>query len=65
MGVWAFHGAKDPVVPLNESERMIAVLKRVGCRDVKLTVYPEATHDSWTQTYNNPALYDWFLQHHR
>jgi hypothetical protein len=30
---------------------------------VKLTVYPEATHDSWTKTYNNPELYKWFLRH--
>ena len=23
LGVWAFHGGKDPVVPLEESERMV------------------------------------------
>jgi predicted peptidase len=65
MGVWAFHGGKDPVVPLSESERMVAALKKVGCTDVKLTVYPEAQHDSWTETYNNPELYEWFLKHSR
>jgi len=65
MGVWAFHGGKDPVVNPEESERMISALKRAGCQDVKLTIYPEAGHDSWTETYNNPALYDWFLKHHR
>jgi predicted peptidase len=65
LGVWAFHGAKDPVVSLEESERMVNALKRAGCQDVKLTVYPEATHDSWTETYNNPELYEWFLKHSR
>lgn len=65
LGVWAFHGAKDPVVPLNESERMVEVLKRYGAKDVKLTVYPEADHDSWTATYNNPDFYQWLLQHRR
>jgi len=65
LGVWAFHGGKDPVVPLAESERMIDTLKRTGCKDVELTVYPEAQHDSWTETYNNPRLYDWFLAHQR
>lgn len=65
LGVWAFHGGKDPVVPLAESERMIDVLKKAGCTDVKLTVYPEAGHDSWTEAYNNSELYDWFLQHSR
>ncbi|MBI5387016.1 MAG: prolyl oligopeptidase family serine peptidase [Verrucomicrobia bacterium] len=65
LGVWAFHGAKDPVVRLEESERMVEAFKKAGCTDVKLTVYPEAQHDSWTESYNNPALYEWFLQHQR
>lgn len=63
--VWAFHGAKDPVVPIEESERMIRALEEAKCKEVKFTVYPEAQHDSWTETYNNPALYDWFLNHKR
>ena len=65
LGVWAFHGAKDPVVKLSESERMVEALKRVGVTDVQLTVYPEAQHDSWTETYANPKLYEWFLAHER
>ncbi len=65
LGVWAFHGGKDPVVPLEESQRMVDALKKVGAQDVKLTVYPEAGHDSWTETYNNPELYDWLLKHER
>ncbi len=59
--IWVFHGAKDPVVKLEESERLVNALKRAG-NNAKLTVYPEANHDSWTETYNNPVLYDWFLQ---
>jgi predicted peptidase len=65
LGVWAFHGGKDPVVPLEESQRMVDALKKAGAQDVKLTVYPEAQHDSWTETYKNPALYDWLLKHER
>jgi predicted peptidase len=61
--VWAFHGAKDPVVKLEESEKMVDAFKRVGSQNVELTVYPEATHDSWTETYNNPKLYEWLLSH--
>lgn len=63
--VWAFHGGKDPVVPLVESERMVEALKKAGVKDVQLTVYPEAQHDSWTATYNNPKLYEWLLAHER
>lgn len=65
LGVWAFHGGKDPVVPTQESQRMVDLLKKRGAQDVKLTVYPEAGHDSWTATYNNPELYDWLLAHTR
>ncbi len=63
--VWAFHGAKDGVVVLAESERMIAALKKAGVKELELTVYPEAGHDSWTEAYNNPKLYEWFLAHER
>jgi predicted peptidase len=62
--VWVFHGAKDPTVPLQSSTEMVEALKKAG-GDVQLTVYPEAQHDCWTETYNNPKLYEWFLSHHR
>jgi len=62
--VWVFHGAKDTTVPLEESQRMVDALKRFG-GNVKFTVYPEAKHDSWTQAYGNPELYEWFLRHQR
>lgn len=65
LGVWAFHGAKDPVVPMAESQRMVAAVKKAGVTDVKLTIYPEAQHDAWTETYRNPELYEWFLAHKR
>lgn len=59
---WAFHGAKDPIVPLTESQKMVDRLKSCG-GDVTLTVYPEAGHDSWTETYDNPEVYSWLLKH--
>ena len=65
LGVWAFHGGKDPIVPVEESQRMIDLLKKTGVKDAKLTVYPEAGHDSWTETYRNPELYEWLLSHSR
>ncbi|MBL9174360.1 MAG: prolyl oligopeptidase family serine peptidase [Verrucomicrobiales bacterium] len=63
LGVWAFHGAKDNVVPLSESQDMVRALKETGCRDIQLTVFPEAGHDAWTEAYSNPKLYEWFLRH--
>lgn len=64
--IWAFHGGKDPVVPVAESERMVkAVRDRAGNQHVKLTIYPDALHDAWTETYNNPQLYEWLLAQKR
>lgn len=63
--IWAFHGAKDKTIPLERSEQMIEAVKARGNDRAKLTVYPDAEHDSWTETYNNPELYEWFLSHKR
>jgi len=60
--VWAFHGAKDPAVPIIMSEVMVRAINRAG-GNAKLTTYPNAGHDSWTATYTNQELYDWFLSH--
>ncbi len=65
LGVWVFHGAKDTSVPLAESEQMVAALKTAGVADLQFTVYPEAKHDSWTETYANPEIYAWLLKHRR
>jgi predicted peptidase len=63
--VWAFHGAKDTVVKPEESQRMIDALKKSGAKEVELTIYPDAQHDSWTETYNNPKFYEWLLAHQK
>lgn len=60
--VWAFHGAKDPLVPVQRSQEMVNAVNQAG-GNAKLTIYPEAEHDSWTQTYSNDELYQWFLSH--
>jgi hypothetical protein len=43
---------------------MVDALRNVGS-DVKFTIYPQAGHDSWTETYQNPELYEWFLDQKR
>ena len=62
--VWAFHGGSDLTVPLAGDQETVDAVRKLG-GDVKFTVYPGVGHDSWTQTYNNPELYDWFLQHNK
>lgn len=62
--VWAFHGDADEIVPVSDTYRTVDAIKALG-GNVQLTVYPGVGHDSWTQTYNNPELYAWFLRHER
>lgn len=58
---WVFHGAKDGAVPLAKSEEMVEAIKKAG-GEPKFTIYPEAGHDSWTESYNNAELYTWLLK---
>lgn len=64
MPVWAFHGQLDDVVLPHRSHDMVSALQKAG-GDVKLTMYPDLQHNSWTATYSNPDLYDWFLAHEK
>ena len=64
LATWVFHGAKDTGVPLERSQEMVDELTKRGGTP-KLTIYPNAGHDSWTETYNNPKLYDWLLEQRR
>jgi predicted peptidase len=62
--VWVFHGAQDRVIPVERSREMVDALNQHG-GNAKLTIYPEAGHDAWTDTYDNPELYEWLLQQKR
>jgi predicted peptidase len=62
--VWAFHGAKDKVVPIEFDQKMVGAIKAAG-GNVKFTIYPEAGHDVWSQTYSNPEMYRWLFQQKR
>ena len=65
LGIWAFHGGRDDVVPLDESARLVELLRELRVKDLHFTIYPEAGHDAWTETYANPKLYEWLLKHRR
>lgn len=58
--IWAFHGAKDDIVPVEETKILVDILKEYGS-SIKYTEYPDAGHDAWTETYNNPEVYEWLL----
>lgn len=59
--IWAHHGAKDPTVAVEESERMVDAVNRSG-GNAKLTVYPDVEHASWVPAYENSLVFDWLLE---
>lgn len=62
--VWAFHGDADDVVPITATEQIVSELRALDA-DVRFTRYAGVGHDSWTETYENPAFYEWLLSHRR
>lgn len=60
VAIWAFHGAKDPLVAVAGSRDLVAALKSVGSR-VKYTEYPEVGHDAWTRAFAEGELPDWLF----
>lgn len=65
LSIWVFHGAKDTTVPASRSEAMVKALKDAGAEHVKFTLYPDAGHDAWTETYRNPEVWEWLLKQKR
>ena len=60
--IWAFHGALDPTVFVEESEKMVNAVNAHG-GSAKLTVYPDKLHDAWSATYANIEVFEWLLAH--
>jgi predicted peptidase len=58
--IWAFHGEKDDIVPPEESKRMIAAIKQIHTNpEPRLTLFPEANHNSWDNAYRSEKLGTW------
>lgn len=62
--IWAFHGAKDRMVSVTQTEGMIAAIRKAGGQP-RVTIYPEMDHDSWTATYANEDVFTWMLAQKR
>jgi len=58
--IWAFQGAKDPVVPPERSREMAEAVRRAGGKP-RYTEYPDVAHDSWTPAYRDPELLAWLF----
>lgn len=60
--LWIFHGERDDVVPVEESRQIYTYLQSIGHENLKLTLYSDLKHDSWTRTYENREVYDFLLK---
>ncbi|KAF2508731.1 prolyl oligopeptidase family serine peptidase [Flavobacterium zhairuonense] len=57
-----FHGLLDDVVNVDYAITIYKELKKCNAKDVQLTIFDDAGHNSWTRVYDNAAIYDWMLQ---
>jgi predicted peptidase len=62
--IWAFHGEKDPTVPVAGSRNMIAALKTAGAAP-RYTEYPGMGHNSWISAYATDELWEWVFAQQR
>jgi len=58
--IWIFHGDNDTVVYTKRSRDMFKALKAVKA-NVQYTEYENTGHDSFTKTYKNDKVLDWFF----
>jgi hypothetical protein len=61
---WFFHGAKDDVVPPQNSIELADHLKKHSNK-VRISIYPEANHNSWDSAFAEPELLPWLFSHKR
>ena len=57
---WIFHGADDPVVPVEGSRAIAAALRNVGA-PVHYTEYAGVGHLSWDRAYAEAELWTWLF----
>ncbi len=55
---WCFHGARDDVIDVEQSRRIIAALRAAGTSP-RYTEYPDVGHSCWGRAYAAPELWDW------
>jgi predicted peptidase len=60
VSIWAFHGAVDETVSVNESRNMITAIRKAGGKP-RYTEYPDVDHDVWNWAFLEPGLMDWLF----
>jgi len=58
--VWAFHGADDKTVPVEQSRMMVKALKAGGAKP-RYTEYPGVGHNSYEKAFSDSELVEWLF----
>ena len=64
LDIWIFHGEKDNVVSPELSKMMAREINSAG-GNAKLSLYPDANHNSWDPAFAEPYLLPWLFSHSR
>lgn len=59
--IWAFHGDNDNIVPPWGTQNMVDAIKKAGGTKIKLTMYPEVSHDACMKAWREPELVEWLF----
>lgn len=62
--IWIFHGEKDEVVSPEYSKTMAREINSNG-GNAKLSLYPEADHNSWDAAFEEPYLLPWLFNNRK
>ena len=62
--IWIFHGANDPIVPVDNSRQMAKALIDVGNENARYTELENTGHVSINAAFNNPELFKWLAEQH-
>ncbi len=64
VAVWAFHGEKDPLVPVSGSRDMIEAIRKAG-GNPGYTEFDNAGHDIGRQFQDTPGVLGWLFAQQR
>lgn len=59
--VWAFHGAKDNLVPVERSRNMVNAIKGNG-GSPKYTEFPSTGHLAWVPAFETKGIWEWLFE---
>jgi len=60
--LWLFHGGKDDVVDPQFTKNIAQELEKLKA-EYKLTIYPNANHNSWDSAFAEKDLFPWLFSH--